>query len=74
MALTTSQAAELQSLRAALLSLRSGTMPTSVTYAGERVDFAKLDLADVRDRVIALEALERAPPGARRRAAIRFRL
>lgn len=75
MALTSAQAAELASLNAALLQLRTGQLPSRITYNGEQTDFAKIDLNDLRARVDQLNGLALSPsPRQRTRGAIRFRL
>jgi hypothetical protein len=73
MALTASQQAELDSLQAALLKLRTGQMPSRVVFLGHETDFARVDLGDLKTRVSELESMAASPTG-RARTALRFNL
>lgn len=71
MALTTDEATELASLKAALLLLRTGKMPSKIVYQGRETDFAKVDLADLKGRVAELTAKANSRTG-RTRGALTF--
>jgi hypothetical protein len=71
MALTPTQCAELQRLRAQLAELGAGGAITVTQFNGRRTEFAKGDPKIITDRIAELERLE---AGGRRRGALRFRV
>ncbi len=73
MALSTEDAAELASLKAARTALLSGKLPSSVIYNGQRTDFAAIPEGRLEARIGALEAMD-ASSSSRRRGSVRFRL
>ncbi len=77
MALSTDQQTRLTNLRTAYDALITGQQVAEVEYAGTRTVYSRADpgsIARLKDTITELETLACAPPHARRRAAVRFRL